>query len=222
MVDVLYDYQLALSLANENAKDGNLAELEYRYTQAVFRKHKIKSDEFDLSLAHYARNSKQMLDITNKVSKRLSDDVENSKDMHTTPNGVKTDTTVIWENRKGILLTANGRNHHMISLDGSQVIKCDRLMFGFKSSWLSQEGNKTGCVILSVKFDNDSTASRNDMIRQYDKSQGVSITIPEGRKVKDVKVYLHQSGRWFRNPQVLSISDLALWGIRTSSTSGTK
>lgn len=218
MVDVLYDYQLAMALASENAHDGNLAELEYRYAQGVFKKHKISEGTFRISVAHYARDPKQMLAITNKVSERLTGEIKESagKSGDGRFDGMRTDTIVLWENRNGCVLTANYNNHVSYNIPAGSLKPCERLLLGFEPMWIYREGAKSGGVIFTVKFDNDSVANRSETLREYGQSQGVSIDVPEGRHVKSVNVSIYQSARWQKYPQVLSLTNFSLWGIKTT------
>lgn len=217
MADVLYDYQVALALATEDAKEGNLAELEYRYTHAVFRKHNIDQGVFDLSLAHYARDPKSMLALTEKVSKRLTE--EGMKDQRFNDGAgefVKGDTTIVWENRDGFVLTANGNNRRDIDIPIKKYIECDRMLFGFEANWIYSEGgrSKSGGIVMKLTFDNDSTSVVTGQMRQYDKSQGLSVQVPKGRKVKAVKAYVIQNAFWENYAQLLSISNLSIWAIK--------
>lgn len=220
MADVLYDYQLAVALSSELPAEGSLAEQEYKYTHAVFAKHKITEDEFNLSIAHYARDPKAMLEITNKVSERLTKEVQQSQDdvarQEQERFSSQTDTIVVWENRSGTILTANGRNTYEQHISGKSIPKCDRLLLGFSASWVYREGVKNGNVMMMVTFDNDSISITTDNIREYDRSQGVSVKVPKGRKVKDVKVQFYQTAWWKKYPQIISLTDLSLWCIKFS------
>ena len=76
MADVLYDYQLAVAMADEDGDLRKMAEKEYLYTQAVYRKYGITESQFNLSIAHYARNPKTLLAITEVVSKRYAEEID--------------------------------------------------------------------------------------------------------------------------------------------------
>lgn len=220
MVDVLYDYQLAVALSNETPADGKLAEQEYKYTHAVFAKHKITEDEFNLSIAHYARDPKVMLEITKKVSDRLTEEVQKSQDEAAKQEqerfAAQTDTVIVWENRGGTILSANGRNTFEQTIAGKRIPKCDRLLLGYSASWVYREGSKNGSVVMTVTFDNDSTCVTTDNIREYERSQGMSVNVPKERKVKEVKVLFYQSAWWKKYPQIMSLTDLSLWCIQFS------
>lgn len=229
MIDVLYDYQLAIALASETSTDepGSVAEKEMKYTEAVFRKYKLTEDEFDLSFAHYARDPKQMMAITDAVSKRFNEEMEKSAaETRGAGAGRGSDTIVVWNNRRGTLLSANGTNHCEIDIPKQALAKAKndgksnlRILFGFQSSWVYREGQKAGGIVMNVTFDNDSTAVQSETIREFGRSQGVGVNVPEGRSVRAVKIHLYQSARWERYPQLLSLSNLSLWAIRTKKPS---
>lgn len=214
MVDVLYDYQMAMALAAEETEQGKLAETEYRYTQAVLRKHMLTDQEFQLSIAHYARDPKMMLDITKRVTKRFEEQTDFAA---TGADGdsftYSADTVLLYRNMGSILLTANGHNRASIEVPVSQKVKADRIFVSFISRWLSQEPVKNGSVIITTQFDNDSTARRAEAIREYNRTQGISVPVPDGRHVKTITVDFLQSGRWSKLEQVLSLDDVALRAI---------
>lgn len=229
MIDVLYDYQLALALASEttDGESASVAENEMKYTQAVFRKYKLTEDEFNLSFAHYARDPKQMMAITEAVSKRFNEEMEKSAaETRNKTAEHSSDTMVVWENRRGTILAANGANRYEIEIPKQALAKVKnkgdeylRVLFGFQSNWICREGQKIGGVVLNVTFDNDSTAILTETIREYSRSQGVGVNVPEGRSVRAVTIHLYQSARWERHPQLLCLSNLSLWAIRTKKAS---
>lgn len=214
MVDVLYDYQLALALASEETEQGKQAETEYRYTQAALRKHQISDQEFQLSIAHYARDPKTMLDITKRVTERF--EVQGGT-MHTdrtiTDDGMPQDTLVLYRNVGGALLTANGRNNYSVNIAVAQNIDADRLLVSFTARWLYREGVKSGAVFVTTRFDNDSIGQCQESVREYGFSQGVTVPVPVGRRVKSVTLDFVQSAQWARTQQILALDDIALRAI---------
>lgn len=217
MVDVLYDYQIAMALAAEDAKSGELAEVEYRYTQAVFKKHDITDEEFKLSVAHFARNPKELLAITDKVNERITGESAKTEVDKSQSSSLSRDTLVLWENRRGVVLTSSSNNRYECNIPASALKPCDRLIFGFTTKWFYREGTKFGTVSLTATFDNDSTAVVNESLREFATSQAVSINVPQGRSLRKVKAVIYQSAIWQKTPQVLALSDLALWGIKTTN-----
>lgn len=214
MVDVLYDYQLALALASEQTAEGKLAETEYRYTQAVFRKHMITDQEFQLSLAHYARDPKTMLDITKRVTRRFEEQggISGTNDPFASA-GIAQDTVVLYRNAGGVVLSANGHTSHSVNIPVGSNLNADRLVVSFLARWICREGIKSGAVLITANFDNDSIAQRSESIREYGYTQGITIAVPDGRRVKNVTIDFVQSAQWSKNQQVLAIDDIALRAI---------
>lgn len=223
MVDVLYDYQLAMALASEDAQDGKQAEMEYRYTQGVMKKYGITDDEYNISLAHYAREPKQMLAITEKVSKRFADEFEKNG---TSPSDdlpvMSNDTAVVWKNNRGTILSANHNNHLHYTVPFQNEVSCNRAVFSFKTNWIYREHQKNGGVLLTAVFDNDSTVTYSETIRDFTSKQDFSIPVPPERKLKNLEFHIYQSARWQKEPQILGISDLRVYAIsnKKSNQSG--
>ncbi len=218
MVDVLYDYQLALALADNSTKTSEAAQNEYLYTKAVFKKHEITEEEFNLSVAHYARDPKKMLAITKKVSEKLSNEVSKTQgNMEDSFNGTRlsSDTVVVWQSNSDIVLSANGDNYHEFNIPGKNIGSGDRLVFGFKSNWAYREGSKNGYFVMRVIYDNDSVAVKTDAIREFGSSQGFGIPLSKTRKVKNVNVQLYQIAGWRTYPQILYLRDFVLWRMTT-------
>lgn len=69
MEDVLYDYHLAIGLAQTEANGDAVKELAYK--DAVLRKHGVGQDEFDSSMVYYMRHADQLHTIYAALSDRL-------------------------------------------------------------------------------------------------------------------------------------------------------
>lgn len=214
MVDALYDYQLAIALANEDAKGKDKeAEVEYRYTNAVLKKYGLTAEEFNLSIAHCARDPKQLLSITEKVSKRFSEEQSIQTDDDSQIPSVGRDTTIVWQQRRGFILSANNVHRVHLPLPVKHIKSDSKILFGFKSRWIYREGNKQCTILLAVTFDNDSTAYKTSVVRDYMDAQGVSINVPPSRRVKKLDASLYQSATWQQTPQILCVNDLSLVSI---------
>lgn len=213
--DVLYDYQLAIALAADESQNGHRSESEYRYVQAVFDKHNITSDEFDLSLAHYTRNPKQMLRITKHVSERMTAEVQRLSETQNGGSGnLKGDTVTIWQNEAGVLLTANGQNHFEHHVSGKEIGACRTLFFKAVPTWYSRENDICMALVAVVKFDNDSTAVFNNVIREYNRNNGLSVSVPEKRKVREVTLQAYPLTTWKKEAQVTVLTNMALQKIK--------
>lgn len=216
MVDVLYDYQLAMALAAEDTPEGKLAETEYRYTQAVFRKHSITDQEFQLSVAHYARDPKTMLDITKRVTRRFEEQGDLAAAIPT-PDGQQHDTLVLYRNTGGAVLTANGHNRHTTTIAIPSKPTIDQLLVSFRSRWISREGLKSATVLVTTTFDNDSTARRVEAVREYGTSQGITVPVPPGRKAQTLTLHFLLAAPYSKVQNVVALDDVALRAITTKT-----
>ena len=69
MEDILVDYHLAQGMA-ESTSDSRES-TNFRFIQAVFRKHGVTEAEFDSSMVYYSSDAKQLADIYNNVTARV-------------------------------------------------------------------------------------------------------------------------------------------------------
>ena len=217
MSDVLYDYQLAVALADAEMDNKQVAEKEYLYTQAVFRKYGITAEEFDLSVAHYARDPKTMLKITDKVCERYSEEIregtDREKDEETLQRGVRYDTVMVWKLHHDVMLSAAGRNRYEVEIPHKQLKRGARLMVGFNTSWAYREGSKQGYYQIAVTYANDSTYTQGQEIREYDAKQGLSVFLSDHYDVRRVSLYIYQDAQWRPFPQMLCLNNLRAWSI---------
>lgn len=233
LIDVLYDYQLAVALAEQEAPAGKTAETEYRYTQAVLAKHGITDQTFELSLAHYARNPKTMLQITEAVNMRLTGEknevntpTQNESANATVADDMEAstpvaDTTLVWKHTTGIVLNANGRNRIVWDLPAARIDGHQRLLLRFSPQWVYREGSKNAVVTARITYSNDSVAVFNENIREYQDQQLMTIPLAEGRKLKSLTLQVFQTARWQPYPQMLCLSNFSLVGIKAATQHST-
>lgn len=218
MAEVLHDYNIANGLANEMASSDSAAIMQYKYTQAVFAKHGITAEEFEMSMAHYARDPKVMAKLSKEVEERLNKEIEAEQEASLQERHEKfaqqTDTISAWENRKGLILSANGNNVYTHVVKGKDLKGGMRLIFSLKTNWVYKEGNRLGVMAMTLTYDNDSTEMHTQVIRESGRPQNVLVIVPEGRKVKDVTLKVVQCARWRKDPQYLSLYDMVLWSIK--------
>lgn len=222
MIDVLYDYQFAVALAAEGAAEGQQAELEYKYVEAVYAKHHITRQQFDMSLAHYARNPKTLIEITEKVSKRLTQDLQEDEKVQTAASVADAahsrDTITYFNLPKGYVLNANELNRRVIAIDGRQIKDVERVQLTFESRWLYREGSKNICVITSLKCSGDSTVRETQNIHDYEPRHTVTVDIPRSSKVEGVTFDVCQSTQWQSYPQIFSMYNVKVCGIKSATS----
>ena len=224
MPNVLYDYQLATAVAENDEDISEAAQKEYLYTQAVFRKYGITAQQFELSVAHYARSPKTMMEITEKVCKRYADEIrrgtEDDDNDDTSRKGIRMDTVMIWQTNHDVMLSAAGQNWYEAEIPGKEMKRGARLMVGFNTSWAYREGAKQGYYQVVLTYDNDSIYTQGAEIREYGARQGLSVFLSDHYAVRQAKIIIIQDARWRPFPQILCLNNLRAWTI-TSETIAT-
>lgn len=219
MADVLYDYNIANGLASEISSSDSSAILQYKYTQAVFAKHGITAEEFEMSMAHYARDPKSLASLSKSVEERLNKEIEDEQEAIDAERQEKfaqqNDTISAWENRDGAMLCATGTNKFCHVVKGKDLKGGNRLIFSVKTSWVYKESNRLGVMVLALTYDNDSTEIHTEVIRESNRPQNIFVNVPEKRKVKEARLEVIQSAGWKKEPQYLSLRDMVLWSIKT-------
>lgn len=219
LAEVLYDYHLANGLASQVATGDSVAILQYKYSQAVLAKHGLTVDEFDMTMAHYARDPKAMAKLAKGIEKRFNEEIEAEQEANDAIRKEKfaqqTDTISAWENRKGAILSANGNNIFTHTVKGKDLKGGNRIVFSAKTNWLYKESNRVGVMSVKITYDNDSTELHTEVIREGRKAQNVFVILPEERKVKDIRLQVIQCAGWRKEPQMLSLKDMVLWSIKT-------
>lgn len=199
MEDILYDYHLAMSMAEINANDGHssepMAARAYAYKLSVFKKYGVTEEQFDNSMKYYMRNTERLYDIYESLSERLEDESaamgtggEGGYRHSFTANG---DSADIWTGERNILLLADAPfNRHTFTLRADTSFhKGDRLHLSFNTQYIVQEGSRDAVVVLCVRFANDSIASLSQRIGSNSRQ---TLTIVDHRRVgiKNLKGFM--------------------------------
>lgn len=164
MEDLLYDYHIANTMAQEERGEDYAATLA-DYREAVFRKHGVTKAQFDSSMVYYMRHTDQLHTIYTNLADRLADE---SRDLGVSVGdndhtfSATGDTADVWTMARSMVLMPNepfNLRSFNITAD-SAYHKGDRILLSFNSSFIFQDGMRDGIAMLSVTFANDSTASR--------------------------------------------------------------
>lgn len=192
MEDVLYDYHLAMSIANQNAEDTIRIKA---YQQAVFSKYGITEEQFAASLQYYIRHTEKLQDIYEDLSKRYENEARlqgaSENDFNQFGNiRSRGDTTDIWRGNRTLLLSPYAFvNKYSFSFKAdSSFYKGDRFVFRYDSQFMVQDGMRDAVALLSVTFSNDSIATQMEHIFS-DGSQTITIENNDTLGIKAVKGY---------------------------------
>lgn len=168
MEDILYDYHIAEAMVeagNDNGAD--LAVLKRTYQLSALQKHGTTEAEFDSSLVYYATHADKLHKIYENISKRLGDEASLlgvSQD-ETNKYGVisqKGDTTDLWQKSRFLVVAQNQAESTItFALTPDTAYHAgDRFVLSFDAHFIFQDGIRDGVAMLTVTFQNDSTASQ--------------------------------------------------------------
>lgn len=207
MAEVLYDYQLANALANQ-VKPGD-GETLLRYRQSVYYKHRITEADFQYSMKHYSRNTKQMArvyQLLQRINPNANERVVVDGDLPRQSG----DTLVLWS-KKNFTLIANQQNRFVVGIQPSDTLKSGDLLFlRFKTQWHYRQGSKQGVGLLMVRYANDSVATCTQTLYAYEETQRLQLRIEQMQPIKEISIQIYQQSKWEEYPQIMNLQDIQL------------
>lgn len=163
MTDILFDYHIALAMAQSEPGGAQANNLAYR--EAVLKKHDVTSAEFDSSMVYYMRHTELMHDVYKDLADRLGKETValggEASGMSDFDNLSATgDTANIWKGAQSMVFSTDaGFNSYSFRVDADTAFhKGDRLRLDFESQFIYQDGMRDGIAMLAVQFNNDSVA----------------------------------------------------------------
>lgn len=163
MADILYDYQLAQTVFQQQGGD-SLTLLSYY--DNIFNKYDVSKAEFDSSLVYYTRHTRQLYDIYKRVGERF--DRELAAQGGTTnafaqygDNIASGDTANIWRGDVCFALTPQ-QSSNIVTFDApvdTSFHKGDRVILDFDTQLIYQEGVRNVVAVLKVTLSNDSVVT---------------------------------------------------------------
>jgi hypothetical protein len=190
MEDVLFDYHLALAMAEQQT--GDLAENRYILVQAALKKHGITEAELDTSLLYWCKNSEKFVKICNRVSERLSfmaesqgvERQEKNPYSYLTTEG---DTANVWNLRKNVVLIPNMvDNIYSFSIEADTTYHAgDYFLWAFKTQFLSSDHYNEAYALLSIQYENDSVVGTSQRLSS---SRQIEIRMKCATKYRDVRI----------------------------------
>lgn len=193
MEDILYDYHVALAMAQNDPGEKNANAISYR--EAVLKKYDVTPAEFDTAMVYYMRHTALLHSIYEKLADRLNKEAmsmgASSSDMSKFANLSSTgDTANVWNAAKSMVFSADKPfNYESYSLVADTAFhKGDRMMLDFDAQFIYQDGMRDGIAVLAIQFKNDSVASQ---VIHVQNSQHYSITVSDNDSlgIKSVKGY---------------------------------
>lgn len=193
MGDILYDYHIALAMAESDPSTrsgGNIA-----YKLAVLKKHDVSEAEFDSSMVYYARHTEMLKQVYERISDKLSkeavalgadaNDLANFGDIASAG-----DTANVWNGARTMcLMTNKPLNSYSFSIPADTAFrKGDRLVLDFDAQFIFQDGMRDGVVVLAMQLKNDSVVSQ---LVHVQNSQHYTVQLEDNGRIgiKNVRGY---------------------------------
>lgn len=191
MEDILYDYHIALAMANNSQEKG----VAIAYREAVLKKYKVTSAEFDSSMVYYLQHTELLHKIYENLSERLSEEAvafggTTGAQMHFGNLSSTGDTADVWREATCMVFSPEKpfNNFCFNITPDSSFHSGDRLMLDFDAQFLFQDGIRDGIAVLAVKFSNDSVASQTIHV-QNTQHYSVEINNRDSLNIKNVSGY---------------------------------
>lgn len=184
MEDILYDYHLAISMAQSE----NVSDMQRKVWQlSVLKKHGVNEEEFNRSMYYYMRHTERMQSIYENLADRMGEEARalGVSDAELSQYGTiasRGDTTDVWSGRKTIMLNTfapYNKYTFEIKID-TAYHKGDRLVLSYDTQFILQEGMRDLTVGLIVTFSNDSTVQQ---VQQVASDMRQSMSVEDGDSV---------------------------------------
>jgi len=164
--DILYDYHVAMGMTEvSGAEDAAYNRRLYRL--AVLKKYGVTEADFDSSMVYYTRHADRLHTVYENLVGRLEKEAmalgSSASDVSRFGAQVALgDTADIWRGeRNTVLMQTVPYNVLSYSIAADTTFhKGDRIILSFNTQFIFQEGYKDGVAMLSIRFANDSVASR--------------------------------------------------------------
>ena len=192
MEDILYDYHLAMAMANNS---NTSATQQKAYKLAVMKKYDVTEAQFDNSRKYYIRHTEELHDMYVDISKRLEDQAraEGASESELSQYGTitsKGDTTDIWKGARSLILSPYAPvNKETFEIKADTAFhKGDRLMLNFDSQFIIQDGMRDAVVVMAVTFTNDSITTQYTHISS-DSHQTLMVDGGDSLRIKNIRGY---------------------------------
>lgn len=196
MEDILYDYHLAIAIAQTQNPSGNHVVEDQAYKMAVLEKYGVTEQQFEASMQYYMRHTERLHDIYSELAERLTDEAmahgaSASQISQYGSLSEKGDTTDIWAGMRAMVFSPQApfnSTAFFLKADSSYH-RGDRLELHFDAQYIVQEGNRGGMAVLMVKFLNDSIASQ---MQHVNSNSHYMLTLSDSKRIgiKEVRGYL--------------------------------
>lgn len=217
LVEVLYDLQLAQSLAGETHPDDAEARLKYR--QSVLYKHKIDETQFNNSLAYYSRQPKEMKVVYQQLQDYIAQQGKQGAASASNGSTEQGDTTLLWHaDHKVLSAELQNRLTHQQPLK-SALRQGDRVVLQFQTNWLYLQGMKQVWASIALQQKGKTVEAASMLMQSYQEQQLLELPVNAISRFDAVQLTIVQTAEWESSPQVVQLKDLKLFVVRPKSKS---
>lgn len=195
MENILYDYHVAQAYLDNDPVQRTDYNRRY-YKLAVLKKHGVTEAEFDSSMVYYTRHIDNLHVMYEHISDRLEAAAESLgadvNDLDSYGTVASADTANVWNHERNILLLSQvpyNIQNYCINAD-TAYHKGDRMILSFDVQYIYKEGMRNATAVMSVKFNNDSTATRNIFINSQS-HYSMDISDSGNRGIKSVSGFFY-------------------------------
>ncbi|WP_036892697.1 DUF4296 domain-containing protein [Prevotella dentasini] len=192
MEDILYDYHVAVAMGSQQAADDVVRKA---YRLSVLKKHGVSQQEFDASLQYYMQHTEYLHDIYEHLAERLESEAraQGASESELSQLGgmtAKGDTADVWNGARALVMSPFAPNNcESFTIQADTAYHSgDRLMLGFDSQFITQQGIRDAIVVMSVKFTNDSIATISQHFSS-DSHQTMMFMNTDSMTIKSIRGY---------------------------------
>ena len=196
MEDILYDYHLAIAIAQTQDPSGDHVIKDQAYKMAVLEKYGVTEQQFESSMQYYLRHTERLHDIYSELAERLSDEAlahgaSASQISQYGSLSEKGDTADIWAGARAMVFSPQApfnSTAFYLKADTSYH-RGDRLELHFDVQYIVQEGTRGGMAVLMVKYLNDSIASQ---MQHINSNSHYMLTMADAGRlgIKEIRGYI--------------------------------
>lgn len=193
MEDILYDYHIAMAMADEgdpSQRDQRIVE----YKEAVLKKYGCTDKQFETSMEYYMRHTERLHDIYENLADRLNDE---AKDLGAEGSAAKAtyaangDTANVWKGPQSLVLMPKpGFNSYSFTVKVDTAFHAgDKLQLQFNSSYIIQDGTRNAVAVMAVTLSNDSIVTQTMRISSDSRMTSVYAGAPD-MKIKAIRGFI--------------------------------
>lgn len=221
MENVLYDYHIAQSLAQQTVAD-SIDFYTRLYQAAVFKKYGIQKADFDRSMQWYERHIDKLKKIYEHLAERLGGDASATSTLANKTDGAKaiaSDTLNIWHGPTTTLLNSQNVNRFKYTMRPDTALHAgDQLQWSFNVNWFYHDGERRIVAYAVIHYEGDSTAIMQKFVYSSG-PQATSLTIGK-RKVTSIDCYIYQCAPWSEKVRIATITQLQMNRLRVKNQDG--